>query len=175
MNFIKVHQEFDSLENLGFVIKEFYKIANDVQKLSFDEVFEQFIQSDAFWDFGVRKKYKDNKVVCKTPYKFKSCFNDKIEKEDFQQISFLELEYRLNKISKEESWGIDLVVFNKLKANTISWIEKQGYSEHQFFFIYSDNLDNTKLIDPHFYAYYILILIIDIKNNKIIEIHHGED
>jgi hypothetical protein len=142
MNFKKINKEFYSLEYLGFVEKEFFEIPENIRALSFDDIFEHLMQSDDFWEKDVTK--------CK------ACFNDEIEKDDFEKISFLELKSKINEIKKEEDWGVDLLVFNKLTDNTFSWIEKNNYQNNSFLFIYSEDLDDGKLVELNFFQYYIL-------------------
>lgn len=165
-------EKFDEVHHLGFSEREVYEI--ELTSQNSDEILLEVLKSDIFFDAHNYQDYRNEKVRNYLTRE-NHAFTDKVELQDFEKLTYSQLEKRISEIEKEDDWGEDLPIFKKWINNSMAWIRLNNYQNEQFYFIYAESIPKDKLIEYNYYSYFMSIIIISISESKVVIINHGED
>lgn len=116
-----------------------------------------------------------NKVISKSTELYGSIILNKLEETDFQNLSFNELKYEIEKYWKDEDWGVDLQIFKENFELAISNISKYSIEKRKYFLLNTEKIHSEKLTNPNFFTYLVCIISTLKDSNEVITLTFGLD
>jgi hypothetical protein len=100
---------------------------------------------------------------------------EKIYSSDFKKLDFSGLKSEIEEYWKDEDWGEDLPIFKNNFDLAISDLIEINLSIRDFYYVNTEKINSEKLTNPNFFTYFVSIISIEKKSNKIITLTFGLD
>lgn len=97
---------------------------------------------------------------------------NKLTENDFTKVAFIELNKLLEKYYEDTNWGNDLEVF---KTNVIKVFENIKIENYEINYINLENVRDELKPEYNFWSYFVAIICINRKENKVVKIYFGGD